>query len=128
MVCFSRQAKTARRYSFASLASIMTCRAIRAKLLSIEPDHIGVADRGVSDVLINLVAGRIGEVGVEETEFPPFVQQVLADRGGAGTGVTVAALLRRRIDRPDPDPVGGRAGAADHADRPAIGDPEPYAA
>ena len=83
-----------------------------------------VADAAVADRDVDLVRGRVAEVGVEEAEPTPRGELLGGDLCGEGARVAAAAMLGRRVDRPDPDPGRRRAAEGDERHRLAVHLPE----
>ena len=83
-----------------------------------------VRDGLKSDRLIDVVRGRVHEIGEEEAETVAAVQQVLAKRSDTGARIPVAPERGRCVDRIDADAVRRRAGLARHGDGRAIDAPE----
>src|SRR3954449_8034323 len=74
----------------------------------------------ISNRLINLVARRVGRVGVEETELAALVEHLLRQRRDKIAGVAAPAKLRWRVDRVDAHAVGRSTRPASDGDRPGI--------
>src|SRR5688572_29508793 len=68
---------------------------------------VDVADRLVADGLVDLVRGRVGEIGEEEDELPAEIELGLAGGGRQRARVAPTATLRRRVDGADADSVRG---------------------
>src|SRR5204863_8813654 len=66
-----------------------------------------VADRLVADLLVDVVGGRIRDVGKEEAEPATCIELQRARGPHAGARVAPPAKARRRVDRPDPNAVEG---------------------
>src|SRR5688500_6795934 len=77
-----------------------------------EGDLDDVDDGRVADRLLDLVRGRVRQVGEEEDEAPPLVELGLAHGGNERAGITAPAPFGRGIDRADADPVRGGPPAA----------------
>ena len=67
---------------------------------------LDVAHGRVADRLVDVVRGRVGQVGEQEAETATGVERLLADRRDEGARVPAAASVRWRVDRADPDAVG----------------------
>src|SRR5918996_5453280 len=80
-----------------------------------ESVFVDVAHGLVADGPIDLVRGRVGEVGEEENEAAPAIELVLAGRGGHGTGIAVPAPVGRRVDGTDADSAWRLAAGAGNA-------------
>src|SRR6185437_13778584 len=77
-----------------------------------------VANRAIADGLVNLVGGWVRQIGIQKAALMAAVQQVLAERGGAGAGIAAPAQFRRCIDRRDMDTVRrapAKSSITDHA-------------
>src|SRR5688572_7668902 len=85
-----------------------------------EGDLVDVDHRLVADRLVDLVRGRVREVGEEEDEAPTLVELGLAHGGNERAGVAPPPPFGRGIDRADADPVRGRATGGCSGDRLAV--------
>src|SRR5690349_13393769 len=90
----------------------------------IEKDLMGVAEVPVANLLVNLVAGGVGEVGVEDAELLAGIEHFLRKRGDRGGGVALPPQLHRRVDEIDRDAVWSGARPGGHRDRAGGGVPE----
>src|SRR5688572_29304182 len=89
---------------------------------------VDIADRPVADRLVDLVRGRVCEIGEEEDELPASVELVLAGGGSQRARVAATAALRRGVDGADANAVRRLPARADERDHgaavlPDVADP-----
>ena len=90
----------------------------------VETIQIDFANGFVADLLVDVVRGRVAGVGEQKAVFAPAIENILAEGGGAGAGITLAAQFGRRVDRADAHSVRCRAGVADQRNRLPIIEPK----
>src|SRR5919197_2785599 len=78
----------------------------------LEGEHGALADRAVAEPLVELVRGRVGQVGEEHDLPAAALQRGAAGRGGHRRPPTTPAPLARGVDGADADDPGRSAAAA----------------
>src|SRR5438034_5278559 len=72
-------------------------------LLLLERPHVEIRDGPVADALVDRVGGRVREVGEEEAEAPPALEDHPRQPCREGARVAASPQLRRCVDRADAD-------------------------
>lgn len=69
-------------------------------------------DRPISDCLVNPIRCWIVEIGKEQAEAPPLIEQELTDRRGCRTRVAMSPVFRWGVHRADPNAIRRRTAPA----------------
>src|SRR5438093_9611808 len=85
-----------------------------------EPPAIDIGHRLEADRLVDVVRGRVREVGEQEAEPAARLEGGRAGGRDEVAGVPPTPQVERRVDRPEADSVGSRRADARHRDGDAV--------